>query len=115
MLKHKRRFKQVQVDSDQQNALLLRPQELETSQNNYAIQGAKLKTHITELAETKGCFQKSFQGKSRSNSVFYQNQRTLFQEQTEHTRKLMNDYKGLKEEFELLKERHERKESPKGG
>ena len=42
---------QVQVDSNQQNALL--KQELETSKNNYALQGAKLKSHISELAEQR--------------------------------------------------------------
>ena len=57
----------VQVDSNQQNALL--KQELETSQNNYAIQGGKLKTHITELAEQKIVLLKSLPEKSRNNSV----------------------------------------------
>ena len=100
----------VQVDSNQQNALL--KQELETSQNNYAIQGGKLKTHITELAEQK-LFAEKLTGEVKEQQRMLAEQRTLLQEQTEQTRVLMSDYRSLKDEFELLKERRERKESPK--
>ena len=99
----------VQVDSNQQNALL--KQELETSQNNYAIQGGKLKTHITELAEQK-LFAEKLTGEIKEQQRMLAEQRTLLQEH-EQTRVLMSDYRSLKDEFELLKERRERKESPK--
>ena len=41
------------------------------------------------------------------------NKGLCFKNKTEQTRVLMSDYRSLKDEFELLKERRERKESPK--
>ena len=55
-----------------------------------------MKSHITELAEQR-LFSEKLSGEIKAQLRMLAEQRTLFQEQTEHTRTLMNDYKSLKD------------------
>lgn len=76
----------IQEDSNQQNTLLR--SELESSQQNYTIQGAKLQTHIRELSEQRLLSEK-LSGEVKEQQHMLNEQRILFQEQTEQTRVLM--------------------------
>lgn len=90
-------IQKIQSESAQQK--LLTQTELQSSQQKFAIQGAKLQSHVKELAEQRWLVEKQA-GELKEQQRMLNEQRIMFQEQTGQTRVLMNDCRSQKDEFE---------------
>ena len=86
----------MQLQSAQHKTLM--ESEIQASKQTFEIQKARIGSQTKELAEQRMLAEKQA-GELKEQQLMMSEQKKLFQEQTECTRKLMADFNSLKEEL----------------